>query len=97
MVDLRGNLVVGVVVALAGAAVVRSMKQPAATVSRRRWIPMIALITGPLLTVGSCVVDIYCVSEYTHPDDIAPMFIACAVIGLVAGAIGAAAFWIVER
>src|SRR5689334_20321864 len=97
MLDMRGNLALGIIVALVGAALVRSMKSPTNTVARRSWIPAIAFISGPLLTVGWCVVDIYCVSKYTHPDDVAPMIIATAIIGFVAGAIGATAFWIAER
>ncbi len=96
MLDMRGNVATGIVVALAGAALVRSMKSTSAA-SRRRWIPAIAFISGPLLTVGWCVLDIYCVSKFTHPDDVLPMLLAMAFIGFVAGAIGATAFWIVER
>jgi hypothetical protein len=97
MVDMRGNLVMGLVVALVGAVLVRSMKSPARSVARRRWIPAIALISGPLLTVGWCVVDAYYVSQYAHPDDFVPTVVSAVVIGLVAGAIGATAFWLAER
>ncbi|MBS0202168.1 MAG: hypothetical protein JSS49_04650 [Planctomycetes bacterium] len=97
MFDMRGNLAAGIFVALAGSALVRSMKSPSSTVVRRLWLPAIAFISGPLLTVGSCVVDVYCISKYTHPDDVVPMIVSAAVIGFVAGGIGAMAFWIVER
>jgi hypothetical protein len=73
------------------------MKPPVNTVSRRGWIPAIAFVSGPVLTVGWRIVDIYCVSKYTHPDDVAPMIVSAVIIGLVAGAIGAVAFWIAER
>lgn len=97
MIDMRGNLAAGILVAVAGAALVRSLKPPTGTAARRPWLPAIALISGPLLTVGWCLVDIYCVSEFVHPDDFVPQLVAAAFIGLVAGAIGATAFWIAER
>ena len=96
MVDIRGNLAIAIIVASAGAALVRSMKPPTSTVARRRWLPAIAFISGPMFTVGWSIVEIY-VSKYTHPDDVVPMIVSMAAIGLVAGAIGAMAFWIAER
>jgi hypothetical protein len=97
MIDIRGNLALGIAVALAGAAVVRSMKPSASTAARRRWIPATAFISGPLITVGWQLIEIYCISEFTHPDDVTPMIITALAIGLAAGTIGAITFWAFER
>lgn len=97
MYDMRGNAAMAIIIALSGAALVRSMKSTTNSRARRRWIPAVAFISGPLLTVGGCLVDVYCVSKFTHPDDVVPAIVSAAVIGLVAGAIGATSFWIAER
>lgn len=97
MIDMSSNLAAAATVALGGAALVRSMKTPTNAISRRRWLPAIAFISGPLITVGWQLIDIYYVTKFTHPDDIAPMFIAAIAIGLLAGTIGAVSFYIFER
>lgn len=97
MVDMRANLAMGITIALAGAVLVRSMKPPSSATARHLWLPAIAFVAGPLLTVGWVVLDIYCVSEFTHPDDVRPLIVAATFIGVVAGTIGAAVFWFVER
>ncbi len=97
MLDMRPNLAIAIIVAIGGAAFLRSMKPPIATDSLRRWIPAIAFIAGPLTTVGWYVIDICFVSSFTHPDDIVPSIVELASVGVVAGAIGAAALWLVQR
>ena len=99
MNDMRVNVAAGIVVAVAGAALVRSLKPPSSKKASRRWIPAVALISGPMLTFGWCVVDACYISPsyYIHPEDFTATAVPAVFVGLVAGVIGATAFWIAER
>ena len=99
MLDMRGNVVAVIIVVMAGPAFVRFFKPPSSNTTPRRWIPVVALISGPMLTFAWCIVDACYLSprSYTQPGDFAETAVPMVFIGLVAGVIGAAGFWIAER
>ena len=98
MLDMRGNVVAGIIVVMVGAGFVRSLKPPSIKAPTRRWIPVVALITGPVFAFVWCIVEAYISpGSYTQPGDFAATAVPAVIIGLVAGVIGAAGFWIAER
>lgn len=88
-----------IIVAAAGAALIQCLRPASSKAARRLWIPAVALISGPLLTFGWCVIDARYISpaSYVHPSDFAATAVALVIVGLVAGVIGATAIWIAER
>jgi hypothetical protein len=99
MHDMRGNFVAGIAVAVIGAVIVRTLKPASAKATRRLWVPVVALISGPVLTFAWCLVDLCCIAPgtYTQPGDFTATAVPVVIIGVFAGTFGAAVFWLAER
>jgi len=99
MINMRDNVLMGLVVVAAGATLIRSLRPTGSKSKPRTWLPVIALVAGPAFTVGYVVIDAYFVSPvyYVHPDDFAGGISAALYIGIVAGVITAAAIGLAER
>lgn len=99
MYDIRGNVVAGIAVVVAGAGLLRCVKPPTVKATRRFWIPIVALISGPVVTLGYCILDANSISpgSYTQPGDFAATAIPVTIVGIVAGVFGAAVLWLADR
>ncbi|HEY4263621.1 MAG TPA: hypothetical protein VGM98_25885 [Schlesneria sp.] len=97
--DMRGNVVAGIVVVMAGAGLLRCVKPPTVKTTRRFWIPVVALISGPVVTFGYCLLDAYSFSpgSYTQPGDFAASAVPVTIVGIAAGVFGAAVLWLADR
>ena len=99
MLDMRGNVVAGIIVVTVGAVFVRSLKPVSSKATPRLWIPVVAFISAPVIAFTWCIVEACYISpgSFTQPGDVAETAVPVVIIGVVAGMIGGTVFWLAER
>jgi len=98
MVDMSGNLMAAAVLLVIGVLVLHAVRPKPISRSPRRWLPIAALLCGPLSAIGWFLADVFLLSPHSYMffADYVEAIIPILVIGLLGGVLGAVVFWIAD-
>ncbi|WP_372716342.1 hypothetical protein [Novipirellula sp.] len=99
LIDMRGNLIAAAIVLVIGVVVFRLVRPPSATTSSRRWLPMVAFVSGPIVAFLSTIADVLWIQPEMYLDfaEYLETWTRVLFIGVIGGAVGAFAFWVGDR
>lgn len=99
MIDMRGNSIAAAILLVVGVVVFRLVRPPSATTSSRRWLPIVAFITGPAVAFLWTIADVLWIQpgSYLNFAEYLPTLTPVLIIGVIGGAVGALAFWGADR
>jgi Zn-dependent membrane protease YugP len=97
MVDMRGNLIASAILLVVGVVVFRLVRPPVAASTSRRWLPIVAFVSGPAVAFLRTIADVLWIQPGTYLNGTYLNFaeyLETLVPVLVIGVIGAFAFWV---
>lgn len=96
LTDMRGNFAAVALILIVGVILIRRLRPTDASHQYHRWLPLAALVCGPILALLYFVVDVTWISPETYilRSDYYGTLWRVLAIGVIGGAIGAFAFWI---
>lgn len=96
---MLGNLITALVMLVMGVVLFRGMRGSAKAKGGVNWTPIVAFLCGPALATVYFVCDVLWIGHgtYTLASDYFDMYWRVLVIGLVAGTLGAMAFWVEQK
>ena len=96
MADMSGTPYAITALILCGILMLRFLR-PAKSKSRT-WLPLAALLAGPMIAIAYFAADVFIVSRnYFTTNDYIQSLIPILIIGLAGGAIGSFSFWVGEK
>ena len=98
MADMRGNLIAAAVLLVIGVLVLRAVRPKSVSRVPNRWLPVAALLCGPLSAIGWFLVDVFLLSPHSYMffADYVEAIIPILTIGLLGGVLGGVVFWIAD-
>ncbi len=98
LADMRGNLVVAAIVLVIGAVLLRALNPKVGLPTQRRWVPMAAIVCGPVTAFLYFVAHVLWISPqvYLTARDYVESLVLVFLIGIIGGTIGAIVLWLGE-
>ena len=99
MVDMRGNLIAAAILLVIGVVVFRLVRPPNAASTSRRWLPIVAFVSGPAIAFFWTIADVLWIQPGTYLNfaEYLETLVPVLIIGVVGGAVGGFAFWVGDR
>ena len=99
MTDMRGNLIAAAILLVVGVVVFRLVRPPNAVSTSRRWLPIVAFVSGPTITFFWTIADVLWIQpgSYLNFAEYLETLVPVLIIGVIGGAVGAFVFWVGDR
>tara|TARA_R110002049_G_scaffold305056_3_gene501132 strand:+ start:85541 stop:85885 length:345 start_codon:yes stop_codon:yes gene_type:complete len=99
MVDMRGNLIAAAILLVVGVLVFRLVRPPDAASTSRRWLPIVAFVSGPVIAFLWTIADVLRMQPGTYLNfaEYIETLVPVLIIGVICGGVGAFAFWVGDR
>ena len=99
MVDMRGNFIAAGVILAIGLVLLRLLPPKAVLAKSQIWIPVVALIAGPILGICWWAIDVFLLSPdlYVSSSEYFEVLPPILIIGTFVGVVTALAFALVYR
>ena len=99
MIDMRGNLIAAAILLVVGVVVFRLVRPPNAVSTSRRWLPIVAFVSGPTIAFLWTIADALWIQPGSYLDfaEYLETLVPVLIIGVIGGAVGAFVFWVGDR
>ena len=99
MVDMRGNLIAAAILLVIGVVVFRLIRPPNAVATSRRWLPIVAFVSGPTIAFLWTIADVLWIQpgSYLNLAEYLETPVPVLIIGEIGDTVGACVFWVGDR
>lgn len=99
MIDMRGNWIAAVILLMIGVVVLGIVRPPSVASSSRRWLPIVAFISGPFAAFLWTIADAVWIQpgSYVNVNEYLQTLPPVLITGVTGGAAGAFVFWVGDR